>query len=49
MKGIWKLTALYFGLIAGYILLYVIDLEVIIYGERTEATNSLVEFVYQQF
>lgn len=49
MKQIIKLTALYFGLIVGYIIVYVFDLELLVFGEQTKATKSLVEFVYQQF
>jgi hypothetical protein len=49
MKGFIKKTLLYFVLLLGYILLYVIDIEEFIYPSEDTKVESKVDFVYQQF
>lgn len=40
---------IYTTLIVGYIFIYIIDIEHIIYGTDNEKVKLNVEFVYQQF
>lgn len=49
MKSLTKKIALYFLLILGYILLYVVNIEEIIYPSDDTKVESKVDFVYQQF
>jgi len=44
-----KYFLLYFGLIAGYLYLYEIDIERIVYPNHVKKTESKIDFVYQQF
>ncbi|MGV3630588.1 MAG: hypothetical protein ACO1O6_05260 [Bacteroidota bacterium] len=39
----------YFLLIAGYFLLYAVDVEHVFYPEQEQEVKSRVDFVYQQF
>lgn len=46
----WTLKiVLYFVLILGYIFLYVIDVEELVYDQKDIPVKSNVDFVYQQF
>ena len=45
----FKNTVLYFVLILGYIYLYVIDIDTLIYPNEGNEVKSKVEFIYQQF
>lgn len=45
----FKNYLLYFVLFLGYILLYVVKIEKIIYDVNEKETKSKVDFVYQQF
>lgn len=49
MKSIYKKTVLYFLLILGYLLLYVVNVENLLYRAEDKAVKSKVDFVYQQF
>ncbi len=49
MRGMMKKILLYFLLLLGYILLYVIDIEEIVYPSEDTKVESKVDFVYQQF
>lgn len=42
-------TLLYFALLAGYLLLYVMDIEKSCYEIDEKESKSKVDFVYQQF
>ena len=42
-------TLIYFLLILGYIYLYVIDINSIIYPHQKHEVKSKVDFIYQQF
>ena len=44
-----KWTLLYFLLIAGYLYLYVIDVDKIIHPGQGEEVKSKIDFVYSQF
>ena len=48
-KQIVKNTLIYFFLIVGYLYLYVIDVDTILYPTAEEGVKSKVDFVYQQF
>ncbi len=39
----------YFLLLAGYFLLYAVDIEHLFYPEKEQEVKSKVDFVYQQF
>lgn len=40
---------IYFILITGYLLLYVVDIEHLFYREKEQEVKSTIDFVYQQF
>ncbi|MES2589839.1 MAG: hypothetical protein V4622_12740 [Bacteroidota bacterium] len=45
----FKNTWIYFLLILGYVLLYSVDVEHVIYPSKEGEVKSKVDFVYQQF
>jgi hypothetical protein len=49
MKKLTINFVLYFILITGFFLLYVSNVEALIYGEKNTKPSSKVNFVYQQF
>lgn len=49
MKNWYLKTGLYLLLLLGYLLLYVINIEEIIYDAKDIQVKSTVDFVYQQF
>lgn len=49
MKRLIGLTVLYAALIVGYLCIYVLDMDLIIYGEENSQPRSKTNFVYQQF
>jgi len=40
---------IYFGLVVGYVLIYSINIESMLFPSKEDAVKSKVEFVYQQF
>jgi hypothetical protein len=49
MKKFGINLVLYFVLIFGFFLLYVSNVEALVYGEKNTKPSSKVNFVYQQF
>lgn len=48
-KEIVRWTLIYLTLITGFIYLYVVDIDQIIYGISDEEIKSTIDFVYSQF